>query len=166
MPRSNQNRAKNIELSSIDGPRLAGEILNHLPPQTRARIIEQVAKINPLQLAKIEESVLRFEKIAQFSRRSLQTLLKKVEEKDLLVALKKSSPDIKEALLVNVSAHKRKELEEELSAMPPVRLEEVEHAQDKIMRTLNVMRDKGEAILAAMQDGKVDKPISKHNFWA
>jgi flagellar motor switch protein FliG len=94
--------------------------------------------------------------VVNLDNKSIQRILRDVDAKDLGLALKTSSEELKELILKNMSKRAAEMLVEDMQMMGPVRLHDVEEAQQKIVNTIRQLEDSGEIIIAR---GKEDTMI-------
>ena len=128
----------------VDGPKIAAEILNRMDSEKRERIQRKIEEKAPELSVKIKESLFDFNDLASLTPQGVQVLVAAVEQKDLVLSLKKASPQVKETLFVNMSERKAKLVKEDFESLPPVRVSDVEDAQKRIMKTLDELRSSGQ----------------------
>ena len=139
----NLSMADNEEDEVVDGPAIAAQILSRMDSASKERIVASLKVSQPSLAAKIENKLLSFDEIADLTPQSIQTLIKSVDYKDLLLSLKTASRLVKDILFQNMSERKRDMLNEDFKALPPVRLSEVEEAQRRILLKLDELRTAG-----------------------
>ena len=89
-----------------------------------------------------------FENIVTLDDRSIQRVLREVDLKDLALALKTASEDVTNRIFKNISKRAVEMLKEDMSLMGPVRLRDVEEAQQKIVNIIRQLDETGEIIIA------------------
>jgi flagellar motor switch protein FliG len=89
-----------------------------------------------------------FEDLILIDDRGLQKVLRNVETQELAVALKAASEEVKEKIFRNMSERAAEMLREEVEEMGPVRIKEVEDAQQRITKIIQDMEEKGELIIS------------------
>ena len=89
-----------------------------------------------------------FEDIILLDDRSVQQVLREVDQKDLALALKGSSEDVKDKVKKNMSKRAAELIEEELEFMGPVRLRDVEEAQQRIVGIIRQLEESGEIVIS------------------
>src|SRR5581483_10019907 len=89
-----------------------------------------------------------FEDILKLDDRSIQLVLKEVDTKDLALALRGASDEVKERILANMSQRGGEMLAEEMEYMPPQRRRVVEEAQSKIVAVVRRLEDAGQITIA------------------
>jgi flagellar motor switch protein FliG len=115
---------------------------------TEKAIMESVENENPELAAEIKNLMFIFEDILLLDDRSMQRMLKEVETKELAIALKAASEEIKTKIFSNVSDRVAEMIREEIEFMGPMRLSDVETAQQKIVETVRRLQDEGQIIIA------------------
>ena len=104
----------------------------------------------------IKKLMFVFEDIVQIDDRSLQLVLRQVETKDLSLALKATPQEVAEKVFKNMSTRAADMLREEIEFMGPVKIRDVEEAQQKVVNVIRSLEDKGEIVVAR---GKGDEMI-------
>ena len=89
-----------------------------------------------------------FEDILKLDDRAIQLVLKEVDSKDLALAMRGSTYEVKERILANMSQRGAEMLREEMEFMPPQRRRVVEEAQTKIVAVVRRLEDSGEIVIA------------------
>lgn len=89
-----------------------------------------------------------FENIVTLDDRSIQRVLREVDLKDLALALKTASEDVTNRIFKNISKRAVEMLREDMSLMGPVRLRDVEEAQQKIVNIIRQLDESGEIVIA------------------
>ena len=97
-----------------------------------------------------------FEDIVQIDDRSLQLVLRQVDTKDLSLALKATPQEVSEKVFKNMSTRAGDMLREEIEFMGPVRIRDVEEAQQKVVGVIRALEEKGEIVISR---GKGDEMI-------
>lgn len=136
------------DLSISGGTKMVAEILNLIESSTEKAILESIETENPELAAEIKNLMFVFEDINLLDNRSMQRMLKEVETKDLAIALKAASEEIKAKIFSNVSERVAEMIKEEIEFMGPMRLSDVEAAQQKIVETVRRLQDEGQIIIA------------------
>jgi len=95
-----------------------------------------------------------FEDLAKIDDRGIREILKKVESQQLVLAMKTASEEMKAKILTNLSSRAAEMLKEDLEVMGPVRLAEVEQAQQQIVRAAKELEAEGSIVLGGK--GKED----------
>jgi flagellar motor switch protein FliG len=132
------------------------DILNRVDRGTERTILEALGEADPELADQIKSRMFVFEDVVNLDNKSIQRILRDVDAKDLGLALKTSSEELKELILKNMSKRAAEMLVEDMQMMGPVRLHDVEEAQQKIVNTIRQLEDSGEIIIAR---GKEDTMI-------
>jgi flagellar motor switch protein FliG len=119
------------------------EILNRLPKSVKDGIFEYIEGKNEEIAQKIKDSLFEFEDLKKLDNRTLQTILRGIELKELAIALKLASPELKETIFNNLSENARQMLKEEIEYLGPMRISEVEAVQRKIIMDIQKMEQEG-----------------------
>ena len=130
------------------GSSLMAEILNLMDGMSSQIILETIEEDNIDLAASIKQKMFTFEDVILVDDRGLQKVLRNVESKELAVALKAASNDVKEKIFSNMSERAAEMLKEEIEVIGAVRMKEVEDAQFLITRTVQELADQGEIVIA------------------
>jgi len=136
------------DLSISGGTKTVAEILNLIETSTEKAILESIEAENPELAAEIKNLMFVFEDLILLDDRSIQRVLKDVETKDLAIALKAASDEVKDKVYKNVSERVGAMIQEEIEFMGPMRLSDVEAAQQRIVETIRRLQDEGQIIIA------------------
>jgi len=132
------------------------EVLNRVDRSTERTIIENLEIQNPELAEEIKKRMFVFEDIVLLDDRSLQQVLREVDSKDLALALKAASTEVAQKVYKNMSKRASEMLKEEIEYLGPVRIRDVEEAQQKIVNIIRRLEDAGEIIVSR---GKGDEII-------
>ena len=124
------------------------DILNRVDRGTEKLILEELEKEDAELADEIRQRMFIFEDIVTLDDASIQRVIREVESKDLAKALKGASEEVKERIFRNVSRRASEMLQEELDFMGPVRLREVEEAQQSIVGIIRRLDEAGEIIIS------------------
>ena len=124
------------------------DILNQAVGPTSQQILDDIQEIDPELADKIKQRMFVFDDLVLIDDRGLQQVMRRVETQVLGVALKAASDEVKEKILNNMSERAGEMLKEEMESMGPVRMKEVEEAQQTITRVIQEMEEKGEVVIA------------------
>ena len=136
------------DLSISGGTKIVAEILNLMETSAEKAILESMEAENPELAAEIKNLMFVFEDMILLDDRSIQRVLKDVETKDLAIALKAASDEVKEKVYKNVSERVGDMIKEEIEFMGPMRLSDVESAQQRIVEIIRRLQDEGQIIVA------------------
>lgn len=136
------------DYSSTGGISSVVDILNNVDRSTEKTILETLEIQDPELAEEIKKLMFVFEDIIFLDDRSIQQVLREVDQKDLALALKGSSEEVKEKIKKNISKRAGEMIEEELEYMGPVRLRDVEEAQQRIVAVIRRLEDQGDIIIS------------------
>lgn len=139
---------RNTNVASIGGgvDRLA-EILNQADEISSELILSEIEEANPEMAAQIKQKMFVFEDIVKVDDRGFQKLLRRVETKELAIALKAASEEVKNKVYKNMSERAGGMLREEMETLGPVRMKEVSDAQQAINGIVQELEAKGELMI-------------------
>jgi len=136
----------------LGGIKTAADILNLVGQRYEKHIMNGIAKEDPELATEIKNLMFVFEDIVNLDDRSIQKVLKEVDNRDLALAMKAVSEELKAKLLSNMSKRASDIVLEELNFMGPVRLREVEEAQQKIIEIIRRLEEEGQVVMASADD--------------
>ncbi|WP_142414804.1 flagellar motor switch protein FliG [Hathewaya massiliensis] len=136
------------ESTSIGGIKSLVDILNQVDRTTEKNITEGLEREDAELAEKIKESMFVFEDIITLDDVSIQRILREVDNKELALALKGCSEDVQEVIYRNQSNRAAATLKEDMEFLGPVRLLDVEKAQQKIVSIIRRLDESGEIIMA------------------
>jgi flagellar motor switch protein FliG len=135
-----------------DSHEAMAEIFNHLDRGTEARFLNLLEERNREAVDRIRALMFTFEDLSRLSPAGIQTLLRYIPQDRLVVALKGASESLRELFFGNVSERAAKILKEDLAALGPVRVRDVEEAQAEMVATAKRLAADGELVLAQGKD--------------
>ena len=137
-----------LRASQVGGVKAAAQIMNFTKQDTEALIMEVIGEEDRNLMQAIQESMFVFDNLLDSDDKSLQTLLRNVETEDLVLALKGADEPLRDKLLSCMSSRAAANLADEMEALGPVRLTEVQDAQKRIINIARTMSDEGTIVLA------------------
>ncbi len=135
--------------SKLGGVQQVADILNMVGQRFEKNILAGIAKENPDIASEIKNLMFVFEDCINLDDRSIQKILREVDNKELAMALKTASEELKSKMLTNMSARAAEMIEEELQYMGPVRLREVEEVQQRVIDIIRRLEEEGQIVIAA-----------------
>lgn len=124
------------------------QILNGVDRSTERTILDDLEIEDPELAEEIKKRMFVFEDIVILDNRSIQRVIRDVNNEDLILALKVASEEVKEVLYRNMSTRMAETIKEEIEYTGPVRLRDVEEAQTRIVATIRRLEEMGEIIIA------------------
>lgn len=123
------------------------EIFNSFDRQTEARFITTLEENSREDAERIKALMFTFEDLSRLEASAIQTLLSKMDKKELAMALKGANDQLKDFFFTNMSARSAKLLRDDMEAMGPVRLKDVDEAQGRMVSVAKDLAAKGEIII-------------------
>ncbi len=136
------------ELTVAGGIKSVVEIINRVDRGTEKTIMEAMEVQDPELAEEIKKLMFVFEDIVIIDDRSVQRVLREVESQDLALALKGSSDEVNQKIFSNMSTRASDMLKEDIEFMGPVRLRDVEEAQQRIVNIIRRLEETGEIVVA------------------
>ena len=135
-----------------DAHEVMAEIFNNFDRQTETRFMTSLEEANRESAERIKGLMFTFDDLVRLDSGSAQTLMRSIDKDKLAVALKGSSEPVREFFLKNMSARAAKMLVDDMQAMGPVRLRDVDEAQVLLVNLAKDLAAKGEIILSKGRD--------------
>ena len=124
------------------------EILNTVDRATEKHILETLEIEEPELADEIRKKMFVFEDILLLDDRSIQRVLREVDNSELAIALKGSNEQVQETIFNNLSKRLVVMIKEDMEFMGPVRMKDVEEAQQKIVNIIRKLEDTGEIVIS------------------
>ncbi|MCS6894494.1 MAG: flagellar motor switch protein FliG, partial [Deltaproteobacteria bacterium] len=125
------------------GPKAVANILNYAERALETKLLGELEETHPELAEEIRNLMFTFEDIKKLDDRSIQTVLKEVPRDMLVLALKTASEDLKSLIFRNVSQRAAEMIRDDLSAMGPVKVKDVEKAQQQIIDIIRRLEAEG-----------------------
>jgi flagellar motor switch protein FliG len=138
--------------SSLGGVKTAAEILNMLGNAVETSVLDYVRENDNDLAQQIMDNMFTFDDVEKIDDKGIQALLKEVQSESLVIALKGSSPGMREKVFRNMSTRAAETLKEDLDTRGPVRLSEVEAEQKEMLKIVRRLVDEGQIVLAGGGD--------------
>ena len=136
------------EGKKVGGITAVAEILNAVDRATEEEVLSEIEEESAQMAEDIRNLMFVFEDIKALDDRGIRELLKEISNEDLTTALKGASDDLKEKFLKNLSERAGAMIREDLEIMGPVKLSEVEGAQQNIVKTVRRLEDEGRIVVS------------------
>ena len=137
-----------LRASQIGGVKAAAKIMNFTKTAMEQRIMKDIKKENKDLMQSIQDNMFVFDSLVISDERSLQTLLRAIDAELLVLALKGADEVLREKLFSCMSTRAAANVKDEMEALGPVRLTEVQEAQKQIIAVARKMSDDGTIVLA------------------
>ncbi|WP_291162515.1 flagellar motor switch protein FliG [Gemmatimonas sp. UBA7669] len=139
-------------MSSVGGPAAVAAVLNLVSSSLEKEVLDLVAEKDPHLSDQIKNLMFVFEDLTSLDDKSLQRLLREVDVKQLALALKAASPELKQKIMATMSQRAVAGLKEEMEFLGPVKMRDVEAAQTDIVSKVRALEETGEIVLSAGTD--------------
>lgn len=138
----------NQDYTIVGGVDAIVEILNTVDRGTEKHIMESMEIEDPELADEIRKKMFVFEDILSLDDRSVQRVLREVDNNELAVALKGSNEEVQNLIFNNLSKRLATMIKEDMEFMGPVRMKDVEEAQQKIVNIIRKLEDSAEIIIS------------------
>lgn len=138
----------NQDFTSAGGIKALVEVLGKVDRGTEKVILESLEEQNAELADEVRRLMFLFEDVVLLDDRSIQLVLREVDGKDLAVALKGTADDVQAKIFGNMSQRAAENVKEDLQYMGPVRVSQVEEAQQKIVAVIRRLEENGAIIIA------------------
>lgn len=136
------------DYSSAGGIQSVVDVLNQVDRGTEKSIMETLEVDDPELAEEIKKRMFVFEDIVQLDDRAVQQVLREIDTGDLALALKGASEEVTVKFQRNMSQRAAEMLKEDIEYMGPVRLRDVEDAQQRIVNTIRKLEELGEIVIS------------------
>ena len=138
----------NQDYTIVGGVDAIVEILNSVDRGTEKHIMETLEVEEPELADEIRKKMFVFEDILSLDDRAIQRVLRDVDNADLALALKGATEEVQNVILNNLSKRLAVMIREDMDFMGPVRMKDVEEAQQKIVNVIRKLEDSAEIVIA------------------
>lgn len=138
----------NQDYTIVGGVDSIVEILNTVDRGTEKHIMETLEIEEPELADEIRKKMFVFEDILSLDDKSIQRVLRDVDNNELAVALKGSNEEVQNAIFNNLSKRLSTMIREDMDFMGPIRLKDVEEAQQKIVNVIRKLEDSGDIVIS------------------
>jgi len=132
----------------LGGIKMVAEVLNHCDKTTEQLVLEKIEEQNETVAESIRQLMFVFDDLVNVDDRGIQMILKEISTDDLSLALKTASEALKDKIFRNMSQRAAQILKEEMQTKGPVRVSDVEKAQQNIVKVARRLESEGKIILA------------------
>ena len=144
------------EYAAAGGVKSLADILNHSDRTTERNVLDELAKADGELAEEIRMLLFTFEDVVKLDDRSIQMVLKEVDQKDLAIALRGVSEDVRGRIFKNMSERGAEMLKEEIDFQPPQRKRVVEEAQSRIVGIVRRLEETGAIVISRGGGGGED----------
>ncbi|MBC8088918.1 MAG: flagellar motor switch protein FliG [Phycisphaerae bacterium] len=139
-------------MSAVGGPAAVAAVLNLVSTALEKEVLEMVADKDTALSDQIKNLMFVFEDLVALDDKSLQRLMREVEVKQLALALKAASAELKVKIMGTMSQRAVQGLKEEMEFMGPVKMRDVEAAQTEVVGKVRALEESGEIVLSGGSD--------------
>jgi flagellar motor switch protein FliG len=136
-------------MSSVGGPAAVAAVLNLVSTSLEKEVLEAVSERDPALSDQIKNLMFVFEDLITLDDKSLQRLLREIDVKQLALALKAASAELKQRIMGVMSQRAVAGLKEEIEFLGPVKMRDVEASQSDIVSKVRALEETGEIVLSA-----------------
>lgn len=138
----------NQDYTIVGGVDAIVEILNTVDRGTEKNIMETLDIEEPELADEIRHKMFVFEDILTLDNRSIQRVLREVDNNELAIALKAANEDVQNVIFENLSSRLATMIKEDMEFMGPVRMKDVEDAQQRIVNVVRKLEDSGDIVIS------------------
>jgi flagellar motor switch protein FliG len=135
------------EMSTSGGPMAVAQVLNQMAGGADKALLDAIAERGSDIADQIRNLMFVFEDLLQLDGRSMQRLLRDVDSKELALAIKAASEDLKAHIMKNMSERAASALKEEVEMLGAVRVKDVENAHKSIVAVARALQESGEIVM-------------------
>ncbi len=139
----------------VGGIESVAEMLNSLDKSTETRVLATIEETNPDLAEQIRELMFTFEDMVLIDQRGMQLVIKEVPQQDLVLSMKTASEPIKELIFSAMSQRAAEMLREDLEVLGPVKVADVEKAQQGLVKAARKLEEEGKLIIGGRGGGDV-----------
>lgn len=147
------NMAAGHQMKKIGGPKIVAEILNNLHKDVEKDIMDELTEKDFELATEIKELMFVFDDLVLLDDKSIQTVLKEIDQSDLIMALKGSSLAVKDKIFKNISKRQAETIDDELAFLGPVKASTVQSSQMKIVNLIRKLDEEGKILIQGKGSG-------------
>ncbi|MEA4889078.1 MAG: flagellar motor switch protein FliG [Clostridiaceae bacterium] len=136
------------DYTKIGGIQTSVDILNAVDRSTEKHILESLNEHSKDLVDEIKSRMFLFEDIVKLNRVSIQRVLRDVQQEDLVMSLKNAKENVSRFIFENLSSRMQDTIREEMSLTGPVRIKDIEDAQQRIVTIVRNLEDAGEVYIS------------------
>ncbi|MBF0277372.1 MAG: flagellar motor switch protein FliG [SAR324 cluster bacterium] len=134
--------------TKVGGVESVAEILNTMDKASETRILATIEESNPDLAEQIRELMFTFEDLVLIDSQQMQIIIKEIEQQDLVLAMKTASDAVKELIFSSMSSRAADMIRDDLEVMGPVKVSDVEGAQQKIIQMVRKLEEDGKIVIS------------------
>lgn len=149
------NRVGATSVRKVGGVKLVADILNRLDHSSEEAVLSAISQSHPDLAEQIRQMMFVFEDLVALDDRAMQQILKDVAKEQVAIALKAAKDEVKEKFFKNMSSRAVEILKEDMEAKGPVKLSEVEKAQQGILKIAQKLAEEGKIVIGGKGDADI-----------
>jgi flagellar motor switch protein FliG len=150
--RHRMSSAVEHEYAASGGTRALAGILNHADRALERNVLENLASADKDLAEEVRGMLFVFEDIVKLDERAIQQVLREVDQKDLVLALRGAQENVKELVLANMSERGAAMLKEEMEIQQPQRKRDVDDAQSRVVGVVRKLEEAGTIMIAGDEE--------------
>jgi flagellar motor switch protein FliG len=144
--------AREREYSATGGAKTLAGILNHADRSTERNVLEQLTRADQALADEVRGMLFVFEDIVKLDERAVQQVLREVDQKDLVLALRGAPENLMEVVLANMSERGAAMLKEEMEIQQPQRKRDVDEAQGRMVAVVRKLEQDGTIVIVGDEE--------------
>jgi flagellar motor switch protein FliG len=157
--RQRLNAASDREYAVAGGTKALAGILNHADRTLERNVLENLAGSDKELADQVRGMLFVFEDLVKLEERAVQQVLREVDQKDLVLALRGAPEEVKEVVLANMSERGAAMLKEEMEIQPPQRKSDIDAAQSRIVAVVRRLEEAGTIVVGAEEEGEEGEAV-------
>jgi len=145
--RQRLNASSDREYAVAGGTKTLAGILNHADRTLERNVLENLATSDSELAEKVRGMLFVFEDLVKLEERAVQQVLRDVDQKDLVLALRGAPEEVKEVVLANMSERGAAMLKEEMEIQPPQRKSDIDAAQSRVVAVVRRLEEAGTIVV-------------------
>jgi flagellar motor switch protein FliG len=134
--------------ANYDGLETLVQILNNAPRSTEKSVLQALETRDEVMVNRVRQALFIFEDLQRLDNRSIQRILREVDTKELGLALRGASEELRERIFTNMSSRAAEILREDMEYMGPVKLRDVDAAQKRIVNIVRTLEEADEIVVS------------------
>ncbi len=137
-----------VDVTEFGGVNFIAEIMNRVDRKTEKFIFEELSDEDPELAEEIKKLMFVFDDIIYLDNMEVQMFIREVDTKDLTIALKAASDEVKNVIFNNMSQRQREQIQTDMTYLHNVRMRDVEEAQQKVVSVIRRLEESGEIVIS------------------
>ena len=137
----------NVMNKKVGGPEVVASVLNYLDRSSEASILNSIEQNYPELAEKIRQMMFVFEDLINVDDRGIQEILKEAGKDELVLSIKGAGEDMKAKIFKNMSERAAQSIKEDIESKGPVRLSDIEKAQQAILKVAKKLEEEGKIVI-------------------